>query len=122
MKILGNTLEEIALNKLGIAKTNVPLFTTYDERLANLFIDYTNEKKTPLYFVYPNDIQNIKVSLTETTYTYKDFNYSLQLLGHYQACNSVLSIEVAKYLQKYFPITHDNIVRGLKKYYMARAN
>ncbi|HPT89725.1 MAG TPA: Mur ligase family protein, partial [Bacilli bacterium] len=37
MKILGNTLEEIALNKLGIAKTNVPLFTTYDERLANLF-------------------------------------------------------------------------------------
>ena len=114
MKILGNTLEEIALNKLGIAKTNVPLFTTYDERLANLFIDYTNEKKTPLYFVYPNDIQNIKVSLTETTYTYKDFNYSLQLLGHYQACNSVLSIEVAKYLKKYFPITHDNIVRGLK--------
>ncbi|HPT89416.1 MAG TPA: cyanophycin synthetase, partial [Bacilli bacterium] len=60
------------------------------------------------------DIQNIKVSLTETTYTYKDFNYSLQLLGHHQACNSVLSIEVAKYLQKYFPITHDNIVRGLK--------
>lgn len=114
MNVLGNTLEEIAENKLGICKPNVPLFTTYDPKLESLFTTYTKNNNTPLYMVNPNKISNCKVTLHETTFDYQELkNIKLQLLGYHQAQNSILSIEVSRYLRKYFPITNQDILTGL---------
>lgn len=116
MNVLGNTKEEIALNKLGIAKDGVPLFTVYDEETKDIFTQEASKSNSPLYFVYPEKATNIMMNLEELSYDYSDFkDIKLHLLGYHQIQNSVLAIEIAKYLTKYYSITSSNIIEGLHK-------
>ena len=48
--ILGNTIEEIAMNKAGIIKEGAPVFLyPKDEHLYKLFKDVADSKHAPLY-------------------------------------------------------------------------
>ena len=73
MKILGNTLEEIAMNKLGIVKPNIPLVTLENEKLTELFETRCRETNSKLILVKKRNIQNIQVSKTETVFDYKEY-------------------------------------------------
>lgn len=116
MNILGNSLEEIALQKLGILKQNVPLFTIQNDFLIDLFIKETKKFKSLLNIVKLSDIKNLKISEVFTMYDYKDLkNIKLNLLGKYQSENAAIAIEICKYLndKKIFTIKNKNIYEGL---------
>ncbi|HHX79102.1 MAG TPA: bifunctional folylpolyglutamate synthase/dihydrofolate synthase, partial [Acholeplasmataceae bacterium] len=99
MSLLGNSLQEIALQKLGILKENIPLFTIQNDDLADLFINETNKFKSDLTIVKFKDIKNLKISKDNTKFDYKNIkNIKLNLLGKYQSENSAIAIEICLYL------------------------
>lgn len=98
MKTLGNTLEEIADNKLGIVKEKNHLFTTVDQSLHEQFKDYVKSKNSEVTFI---NKENVKVmSDLPHVIEYKNHTYQLSLLGNYQAYNAALAIEVANFIDK----------------------
>ena len=117
MSLLGNSLQEIALQKLGILKENIPLFTIQNDDLADLFINETNKFKSDLTIVKFKDIKNLKISKDNTKFDYKNIkNIKLNLLGKYQSENSAIAIEICLYLNEknIFNITYENIIAGLE--------
>ncbi|MBU1019680.1 MAG: bifunctional folylpolyglutamate synthase/dihydrofolate synthase [Firmicutes bacterium] len=94
MHVLGNTLEEIALNKLGIVKQGIPLVTTVKEpELLELFQTYTNNLNAKLTVIQDKDISDIKYG-SQTKFNYKGDVYFIEMLGNHQVRNAVLAIEV----------------------------
>lgn len=117
MKQLGNSLESIAINKLGIVKENISLVTSVEnETLMPLFYEVTHNKNSLIKFVEFDKIANISVKET-TSFTYKDKDYILNLTGFHQVKNACLAIEVIKLLAEVndLVITEDNIYQGLNK-------
>lgn len=96
MKQLGNTLEEIAFNKLGIVKKNNMLITTVDKKLVPLFQDYILKKEAKVKFI---DTEKIYVySCEHTSFVYEEKPIDLSVIGIHQAYNATLAIEAALYL------------------------
>lgn len=119
MGVLGNTLEEIALNKLGIVKEHVPLVTTVsDEGLISLFTSVTNKHHSELIQVNQKDITEIHYGQV-TSFRYKDQPYKISMLGVHQVFNASLSIEILLQLEKrqLVRIENYNLQAGLLKTY-----
>lgn len=109
MGVLGNTLESIALNKLGIVKEGIPLITAIDQQeLYPLFKDYTKKHNSELTFINRNDIKDISYS-TKTSFTYKTKPYTISMLGTHQVVNASLAIEIINQLALKELITLDEI-------------
>ncbi|MCD4827162.1 MAG: bifunctional folylpolyglutamate synthase/dihydrofolate synthase [Acholeplasmataceae bacterium] len=111
MKQLGNTLESIASNKLGILKQNNHLITTIDPSLHDYFINYAKSMNVD-YELITNHDYNLE-SLNPVSYHYKDQIYSVLLLGKHQILNSLLAVRAVNYL--YPSIDIKTIQKGLKK-------
>lgn len=111
MKQLGNTLESIAYNKLGILKPHNHLITTVDPSLKPLFESYVKNIQGTMTHI---DIADATIKQDNPLiFNYKNIDYQLSLKGSYQVLNALLSIEAIKYV---FPsISEENIVKGLKK-------
>jgi len=111
MKQLGNTLESIFYNKLGIVKPYHHLITTVDPSLhEQCVVHCINQKAT--FELYTH--KHIKViSDFPIRFIYDHTIYELSLLGDYQHLNALISIKAIHYL---FPkISTHHIQRGLKK-------
>lgn len=93
MDILGNTIEEILYNKLGIIKENNTLITTITN-FNNEIINYCLTKNSKCIIL--NEINIIK--LNPLTIKLNNNIYELSLNGIYQASNAVLAITAFKYL------------------------
>ncbi len=116
MKQLGNTLESIALNKLGIVKPNVPLITTEtNPDLMPLFREICEKNNAPFYQINASDITEVKVENT-TQFMYQNTRYVLQLTGLHQIKNATLAIMAIELLVKrnQIQIHERNIYQGLK--------
>jgi dihydrofolate synthase/folylpolyglutamate synthase len=113
MKQLGNTLESIARNKLGILKQNGQLFTSVDPTLHDLFSEYARDKHASLAFIKPDMIETI--SEQPHIMKYKGNLYKLSLLGNFQKTNAALAIETVRHL--YPSIDESSILLGLAKTY-----
>jgi dihydrofolate synthase/folylpolyglutamate synthase len=111
MKQLGNTLESIAFNKLGILKKNNHLITTVDQTLYPYFISYMKDLDVSYSLI--NDDASEVLSLNPVSYIYKSDTYSVSLLGKHQILNSILALEAALYL--YPSIDIKTIQKGLKE-------
>jgi len=117
MHVLGNTLEEIAMNKLGIVKENIPLVTTENNLdLIDIFETQCKRKNANLVFVYQDDITNQQFN-NETTFKYKNKEYKLRMLGTHQLLNASLAIEIINQLNilKKTDVSLSNIQLGLFK-------
>lgn len=91
MNVLGNTLDEILDNKLGIARPNKPLLINNNEKLL-----INNDIGFKLIDIH-DSVKNI---ITNEKYTFFEFNnntFKTALLGEYQAYNTALAIS-ASYL------------------------
>ncbi len=116
MNVLGDSLEEIAENKLGIVKEGVPLITCDNPELRELFKATCRKKQSPLVLIKKEDLRNVRVSLSETLFDYEDFkDLKLSLLGRHQALNAVLALEVIRELRKTYLVRREDIYRGLLK-------
>lgn len=94
---LGNTLQEIAYEKAGIIKKNIPIVIgEYTSETKSVFTKIAVEKTTPLFFAQ------------HTT-----CNYTTDLLGKYQEKNITTAVMVIKILTSFFTITDAHIQTGL---------
>lgn len=111
MKQLGNTLESIAFNKLGILKSKNHLISTVDKELYPYFMSYMKDLDVSYRLINNHTYQLL--SLNPVSYIYKHETYDVSLLGKHQVLNSILAIEAALYL---YPNLHiKTIQNGLKK-------
>ena len=114
MSILGNTIEEIATNKLGIVKENVPLVTINNPLINNLIIETCEKNNSKLILVDQNDIKNINLKIGSSKFDYKKYkNINIKMSGLHQTENASLVIEAINLLKDKFLLTDDNIYQGL---------
>ena len=120
MKVLGNTIEEIAMNKLGIVKPNIPLVTLENEKINKQFKARCKETNSKLIVVKKKNIQNIQISKTETIFDYKEYKgLKTNKLGYYQTENASVALETLDYLRSCcgFTITNEDIYQGFQNVY-----
>jgi dihydrofolate synthase / folylpolyglutamate synthase len=111
MKQLGNTLESISFNKLGILKPDNHLITTVDPSLCAYFKEYVLKVPATAEFYSFADVE--KISDLPLSFKYANIFYELPLIGDYQILNALLSIKAVHYL--YPEISEKTIQEGLKK-------
>jgi len=108
MNMLGNTLPEIASEKAGIIKPNVPVVIgEYNSETKPVFITKANVEKAPIYFAQEQyevtkhaskeKFLEIEVNCFETQ---EKQYYSLDLTGAYQTKNIFSVIAAVKILQQ----------------------
>ena len=119
-KILGDTVEKIALEKAGIIKEGRPcLYGGTDESVASVIQHTASEKGAPYYQV---DFVRLAVKSMTLDGTILDFapmrDISLSLLGSYQPENAARVLTAVEILQQEgLNIPEDAIRRGLGNAY-----
>lgn len=96
--ILGDTLEEIAQEKYGIMKRDVPMFHSIgEERLVELLHQKGDDVGSSIHDVRPL-VKKI-VDGADTVVTYENMpSVVLGLTGHHQAYNGACAVAVARHL------------------------
>ena len=101
VKFLGNTIEDIAIEKAGIIKSHIPVVIGEKQNdVSNVFINIAEEKKSKIFFA-------------------EDFNikeYECELKGSYQKKNiktAIVAIELLNDTE--IKINEKNIIDGLNK-------
>ncbi|TVP92929.1 bifunctional folylpolyglutamate synthase/dihydrofolate synthase [Alkalibacterium sp.] len=118
MKVLGESKEQIALEKAGIIKHNgVVIFPEMSPSIDDIVLKKARSEKAVPVQIRQSDILNVRLSEDDSVFDYKDLkNISIQLLGRHQISNAVLAIETAKILQgKGYTIEASAIKNGLMK-------
>jgi len=101
MNTLGNSLEEIASHKLGIAKKGMTCLTACDEGIRGYFEGY--QKDNNINMIYINDYVSDIVLNDYTEFKYKGESYKASLIASYQAFNASLAVEAAKIIDPNIP-------------------
>ncbi|MBN3490288.1 bifunctional folylpolyglutamate synthase/dihydrofolate synthase [Acholeplasma equirhinis] len=110
-KQLGDTIEKITYNKLGIVKKNHHLITTIDPKQHAQVIAHCQNVGATYQLITDEMIKTI--SDYPYIIEYDNKQYELSLLGDYQKYNASLAIEVVRYL---YPEIDDTLIsRGLSK-------
>ena len=119
MNVLGNTLESIAMNKLGIVKPGVALISGVKEPfLRTLFQEVASSKGSSCSFVDYDQLTMKEISLHKTVFSYKHHNnVMLQMKGSHQAENASLVLEAIDYLNQKsnFKFSLEKCYQGLQK-------
>ena len=111
MEILGDSIEQIALEKSGIIKEKTPLFVyQQDTNILDVFkkkaISHNAEVKISKI------PKNISVTSRGTQFTLNSQDYTIPLFGSHQARNAALAIDVVSYFDS--KIKDDIIYNALK--------
>lgn len=117
MKVLGNTLEDIAKQKAGIIKENSE--TVYMEQKPNIddIIEKNcKEKQNILHMVGQSEIKNQRFENDREIFDYKQYHdIEVNLKGKRQIQNAALVLECCDILNKNgYHLTEENIKNGLK--------
>lgn len=115
--LLGNTLTEIAGEKAGIIKNNVPVVIFPQEQEALIVIENKcAENDATLYIIDEKNSELIEIQQEDKPYqkvkikgNKKEYNIKLPLLGEHQILNLALSIKAIEVLEE------NNIVTISKK-------
>ncbi len=109
--ILGNSIEEIAIQKAGIIKRGKPVFTSNTKpEVLDILKNTAYEKDSPFYI--ENSGFSVTITPFGTTLKVDDIEYELGLKGGVQGQNAYLAIKVIKTI---FPFTtYKELVNGLK--------
>ena len=112
MDILGDTLALISMEKAGIVKEGVPLYTSEDKpECLDVFKQICIERNAKFNTI--KEARNIELK-HGITFSYDQLLIHLNTSALYQVKNASLAIEGARYLSNYFEINDDNIINGLK--------
>jgi dihydrofolate synthase / folylpolyglutamate synthase len=96
MKQLGNTLESISHNKLGILKDGNHLITTVDPSLHDVFNRYLKDLNVSSKMITSNDYELLDHH--PLVFRYQNNTFELSLLGKHQILNAILAINAAYHL------------------------
>lgn len=120
MQFLGETIEEITYEKLGICKDNANLVIyPVCEKAKKIIDEYVNEHGIHLSMVNEAEIANVNNNVNSNTFTYKNLSYEISLNGDYQILNACTAIEVLEAFNRRWGdelgvISYDEIFTGLK--------
>ncbi len=108
MNVLGNSLEEILINKLGIVKENTPFVVGIkDQKLLKIVDEISLNKKAFCEKPLLEAFGIIKCDLESTRFTTKRFGeVELSLLGKHQIENAIVAITT--FIQYYEKINGQN--------------
>lgn len=118
--MLGNTLEEIAGEKAGIIKENIPvLIGEHQEQLAPIFRNKAKSVNAPYHTIldFP-EVKNFKSTISGSSFqihfTKTPTHFTSDVMGMYQRKNFRTAIAASMLLQQHFPLTLHQIAEGLE--------
>lgn len=116
-KFLGNTILEIAKEKLGIVKknSNLVLGPNLPKEVYELAKNTAQQFGNKLIISDMNVIKNFNFSdLKKSRFNYKDVDMEVPLVGQHQHQNIATVLEVINFLGDKLDISINHIARGLK--------
>ncbi len=118
--ILGKTITEIAYQKSGIIKENIPLFTAAKNKSLNVIKKIADDKNSQIHIIKNNNwsrlTKNYKFQEYRINGLLKNYNVRTKLLGLHQGENITLSIKSLEYLKKNgMDINEKFIKKGIEK-------
>lgn len=110
MNYLGNTLQQITKEKMGIVKKN-GLVISYPQKkeVEKVVVDISKELGALCQFVNMDDINIIDININRTIFMYKGKEYETSILGEHQVLNAATAIEVFRVVNK---IDDEDIFKG----------
>ncbi len=116
-KFLGDTIEDIAMEKAGVIKQGVPV-VTYQENAAviSCLKKVCKDKKAELHLVKKEQIHCYEMNERGNIFSYEnDQPLRILMAGRYQVENACLAITCLHVLQKTMSIQEKDIVDGIAK-------
>lgn len=116
MKFLGNSLEEIAVQKAGIIKQGSYVVSICQPQEAEKVICKKAENlNCPLIITETKNIKNMRYGLEKQRFDYKNRKkLEISLAGKYQPENAALALDVIDILaEKDFPVSERVVYQGL---------
>src|SRR5579862_9160870 len=99
---LGNTLAEIAREKAGIIKLDVPVVTaTEDATALSVISELAQSRNAPLILAGPREVETVG-------------RFQLSLAGEHQKINAALVLAITRVLGPVIPVTETALRTGLK--------
>lgn len=117
MDILGNTLEEIAIQKAGIIKENSEtIFVEQEESVNDIIRKTCKEKRNTLHLIKKDAWSNVSLKWEEQVFDYKNYKQiGINLKGNKQVPNACIVLEALEVLQKNgYEVSKNAIEKGLK--------
>lgn len=113
--ILGNTIEEIAKNKAGIIKENVPVFTyPQNESALNVILEKAKEKNSKVYDFKFSEIKIKNQSSDSNEFDFMGYkNIKTSLIGKVQIYNACNALNLLDYFKEEFDLDEDIIKKGI---------
>ncbi|MCH5255943.1 MAG: bifunctional folylpolyglutamate synthase/dihydrofolate synthase [Lachnospiraceae bacterium] len=118
MAYLGSSLEEIAANKAGIIKENIPVVSVLQKpEAAKVIENEAGAKNCNLIIADPDKAVNIKYGLTKQTFSYGRYKkIEISIPGKYQIHNAVTAVEIIDVLkEKGFQVSDEALRTGFAK-------
>ena len=115
---LGRSLCEIAYQKAGIIKDEIPVITgMLAEEAINTIVEVTKEKNCSLRSsVEPANVVYSNYGLTFSYMTFKDLH--INSAADYSLKDACIAIEVVTALNNRYPVTEEELRQGLEATYM----
>lgn len=119
--VLGDTVEEIALDKAGIIKDGVPCVTAAEHPGALRVIEEAAvRKRSPL-----TRVQQAATLTSEARSTYEQhlhvrtehasYDFTMPLLGEFQVINAATAIVALEQIAAHLPVTEAQVARGMSE-------
>ncbi|MCK8058314.1 MULTISPECIES: folylpolyglutamate synthase/dihydrofolate synthase family protein [unclassified Fusibacter] len=118
VQYLGDTIDKIAYEKAGIIKEGCPVVTTVQEEDAlEVIIAKADAVGAPYHYSDYRTVKNTQLSRSATTFTYKDVDFKIRLLGEHQIQNACTAFDTLSILNegKQIQIDVKNILDGFDK-------
>lgn len=122
MNVLGNTLEEILNQKLGIARPNHPLIVgTKEKTLQNICKEYCEKNNSPLTLTAFRAFEIKKSDIYQTEFLLEGFDepLTIKLVGYHQVENAIVAISTIEALGTIYKniknLLKNSIKNGLEK-------
>lgn len=96
--MLGDTLEEICMEKAGIIKENTPTLSAVHQENLQKCIEELAIKRNTAFFQLNPDFQIIHSNLSRTKFIFQGEKYETKLLGDFQVRNNVTAIQAIEIL------------------------
>lgn len=116
-KVLGDTLEKIAVEKAGIIKKKCPVVFDAKHKEVNEVIEKkARQEMAPSYPIYPKDLQLIEMENGITKFSYKkviDQIVEIPFQAPYQVENASIALMVGKLLNDMGYLRWESVMKGL---------
>ena len=118
-QFLGETIEEIAFEKAGVIKNDIPVITAADKKALKIIEKIAIEKNSPLRYIKKDYIRRISKNIDRQIFHIeleRDYTIETSLLGRQQGENIAIVLAAIEELRKQgLKISDESIKNGIKK-------